>query len=92
MQRNPIITTSSLLTALAFPQHRQVVASVDMPAALSSALAAHPTVVMAGSEKSARATLLVPLGPSPFHRLLLHAVCQYRNLRSRSELLLDGVL
>ncbi|CAM9250005.1 unnamed protein product, partial [Laminaria digitata] len=47
-------------------------APADMPPALRSALAAKPTVGMgAGEGKSASATLVVPLGPSPFHRLLL---------------------
>lgn len=61
-----------------------------MPEALRSALASRPTVEVeakaeAGKPAEAGATLLVPLGPSPFHRLLLHALCQYRRLRSRSE-------
>lgn len=62
----------------------------EMPSALRSALASPPKVEVrkeAGksSEAGAGATLLVPLGPSPFHRLLLHALCQYQKLRSKSE-------
>eukprot|EP00904_Undaria_pinnatifida_P012368 jgi/Undpi1/8261/HiC_scaffold_25.g10731.m1 len=58
----------------------------DMPPALRSALRAKPTVERGvGLGHSASATLLVPLGPSPFHRLLLHALCQYQMLRSKSE-------
>lgn len=58
-----------------------------MPPALCSALAAMPAVVesTASAGATATATLLVPLGPSPFHRLLLHALCQYQRLRSKSE-------
>lgn len=61
----------------------------ELPAALGSALASRPTVVVElkaeGNSADAGGALLVPVGPSPFHRLLLHALCQYRRLRSRSE-------
>ncbi|CAM9738051.1 unnamed protein product [Scytosiphon promiscuus] len=63
-------------------------APTNMPPGLRSALASLPTVEDAAAVPEAKggsATLLVPLGPSPFHRLLLHALCQYRKLRSRSE-------
>ncbi|CAM9394754.1 unnamed protein product [Pylaiella littoralis] len=68
-----------------FVQGKQVPS--ELPAALRSALASRPTVELATGESAADAgaTLLVPVGPSPFHRLLLHALCQYRKLRSRSE-------
>lgn len=57
-----------------------------MPEALRSALASRPRVeAEAGKPVGVRGALLVPLGPSPFHRLLLHALCQYRRLHSRSE-------
>ncbi|CAN0232546.1 unnamed protein product [Ectocarpus sp. 12 AP-2014] len=71
-----------------FTQTKQI--PTEMPPALRSALASPPKVEVrkeAGksSEAGAGATLLVPLGPSPFHRLLLHALCQYQKLRSKSE-------
>eukprot|EP00903_Cladosiphon_okamuranus_P012159 g11406.t1 len=53
----------------------------ETPEALRSALASRPTVEHA----EGGAILLVPLGPSPFHRLLLHALCQYQKLPSKSE-------
>lgn len=73
-----------------FARDHKALTPVDLPAALATALAAHPTVelelVASGSSKERLApTLSVPLGPSPFHRLLLHALCQYRRLRSKSE-------
>ncbi|CAN0528798.1 unnamed protein product, partial [Ectocarpus sp. 8 AP-2014] len=74
-----------------FTQTKQIPA--EIPSALRSALASPPKVEVrkeagksagkpAGkpSEAGAGATLLVPLGPSPFHRLLLHALCQYQKL------------
>ncbi|CAM9850205.1 unnamed protein product, partial [Ectocarpus sp. 13 AM-2016] len=71
-----------------FTQTKQI--PTEMPPALRSALASPPKVEVrkeAGksSQAGAGVTLLVPLGPSPFHRLLLHALCQYQKLRSKSE-------
>ncbi|CAM9604536.1 unnamed protein product [Ectocarpus sp. 4 AP-2014] len=75
-----------------FTQTKQI--PTEIPSALRSALASPPKVEarkeagkIAGNsgEAGAGATLLVPLGPSPFHRLLLHALCQYQKLRSKSE-------
>ncbi|CBJ30357.1 expressed unknown protein [Ectocarpus siliculosus] len=93
--RNPALVgfLEGLETLLGeFTQTKQIL--TEMPSALRSALASPPKVEVrkeAGKSagKSAEAgagpTLLVPLGPSPFHRLLLHALCQYQKLRSKSE-------
>ncbi|CAB1119158.1 unnamed protein product [Ectocarpus sp. CCAP 1310/34] len=89
--RNPALVgfVKGLETLLGeFTQTQQTL--TGMPSALRSALASLPKVEVkkeAGksSEAAAGATLLVPLGPSPFHRLLLHALCQYQKLRSKSE-------
>lgn len=82
------------------PQEQKALAPADFPAALASSFTAHPTVEVAcddgrtGSKSKDKAkamlealSLSVPLGPSPFHRLLLHALCQYWRLRSKSECL-----
>ncbi|CAM9265940.1 unnamed protein product [Ectocarpus sp. 12 AP-2014] len=89
--RNPALVgfVKGLETLLGeFTQTQQT--PTEMPSALRSALASPPKVEVRkearkSSEAAAGATLLVPLGPSPFHRLLLHALCQYQKLRSKSE-------
>ncbi|CAN0229955.1 unnamed protein product [Ascophyllum nodosum] len=85
---------SGLETLLeAFAQRREV-ETADVGAALAASLMSRPTVEgkvegdskgKGSGEAATETTLLVPLGPSPFHRLLLHALCQYWKLRSRSE-------
>ncbi|CAM9968266.1 unnamed protein product [Ectocarpus fasciculatus] len=89
--RNPALVgfVEGLETLLGeFTQTKRIPA--EMPSALCLALASPPKVEVSkeagkSAEAGAGATLLVPLGPSPFHRLLLHALCQYQKLRSRSE-------
>lgn len=50
----------------------------------------HPIELLKASEKDIR--LVIPLVDSAFHRLIIHSVCQFYGVRSRSTFLSICVL
>ncbi|KAG7384038.1 hypothetical protein PHYPSEUDO_003008 [Phytophthora pseudosyringae] len=67
---------------LHFIQWREVPSELEVAAPLFRMLK-HPIELMKASEKDVR--LILPLLDSAFHRLLIHSVCQFYGLRSRTE-------
>lgn len=65
-------------------QWREVPSEIEVAAALDRVLA-HPMELARVSEKDIR--LCLPLLDSAFHRLMIHSVCQFYGVRSRSKCL-----
>ncbi|KAL3674740.1 hypothetical protein V7S43_000672 [Phytophthora oleae] len=67
---------------LHFIQWREVPSELEVAAPLLRMLK-HPVELMKANEKDVR--LILPLLDSAFHRLLIHSVCQFYGVRSRTE-------
>jgi hypothetical protein len=67
---------------LHFIQWREVPSEIEVAAGLLRVLT-HPMELLKTSEKDIR--LVVPLVDSAFHRLIIHSVCQFYGIRSRTE-------
>ncbi|CAI5707001.1 unnamed protein product [Peronospora farinosa] len=67
---------------LHFIQWQEVPSELEVAAPLFRVLK-HPIELMKASEKDVR--LILPLLDSAFHRLIIHSVCQFYGIRSRTE-------
>lgn len=63
-------------------QWREVPSEIEVASGLLRVLA-HPMELLKASEKDIR--LVIPLADSAFHRLIIHSVCQFYGVRSRSK-------
>lgn len=63
-------------------QWREVPSEIEVASALVRVLS-HPMELARVSEKDVR--LCLPLLDSAFHRLMIHSVCQFYGVRSRSK-------
>lgn len=62
-------------------QWREVPSEIEVATGLLRVLT-HPMELLKASEKDIR--LVIPLVDSAFHRLIIHSVCQFYGVRSRS--------
>lgn len=62
-------------------QWREVPSEIEVATGLLRVLT-HPMELLKASEKDVR--LVIPLVDSAFHRLIVHSVCQFYGIRSRS--------
>ncbi|DBA04854.1 TPA: hypothetical protein N0F65_004491 [Lagenidium giganteum] len=67
---------------LHFVQWRELPSEIELSESLTRVLA-HPMELLRASEKDVR--MCIPLVDSAFHRLIVHSVCQFYGVRSRTE-------